>query len=73
LAPIGRRGRPLFDKEVIAAVCECPSLTYELLVATREGVAVERVELDETSRPAAGLAAIAAADRRIGGREPSPR
>jgi hypothetical protein len=41
------RWRPLFDKHVIAAVCECPSLTYELLVAAREGVAPERVEIDD--------------------------
>jgi len=53
-APIAHGRRPLFDKEIIAAVCECPALTYELLVATREGVAVARLELDETSRPAAG-------------------
>jgi len=55
LAPIVRSRRPFFDMEVIAAVCECPALTYELLVAARDGVAVERVELDEASRPAAGL------------------
>jgi hypothetical protein len=55
LAPIAHGSRPFFDNAVIAAVCECPSLTYELLIAPREGVAVERVEPDETSRPAAGL------------------
>src|SRR5258708_2616140 len=55
LAPITHARRPLFDKEIIASVCECPALAYELLVAPREGVAVERVELDETGRPGAGL------------------
>jgi hypothetical protein len=55
LAPTAHGRRPLFNEEVIAAVCECPSLAHELLVATREDVAVERVALDETSRPAAGL------------------
>jgi len=55
LALMARARRPLFDKEIIAAVCECPALTYELLVAPPEGVAGERVELDESRRPAAGL------------------
>src|SRR5258707_987782 len=36
LALTAHARRPFFDKEVIAAVCECPALTYELLVATRE-------------------------------------
>ena len=55
LAPIARGRRPLFDEAIIAAVCECPALTYELLVATREDASVERVALDETSPPPAGL------------------
>jgi hypothetical protein len=54
-ASIARGSWPVSDRAVIAAVCECPSLTYELLVATRDGSAVEQVELDATSRPAASL------------------
>ena len=49
LAPIAHGWLRLFDEEVIAAVCECPSLAVELLTKTHDGVAAERVELDATA------------------------
>jgi hypothetical protein len=65
----GKDGRPFFDDEIIAAACECPALTYDLLVATREDVAADRGERDAAGRPAAGVVRNDGRGSRIGVRD----